>query len=80
MSKPILKRFFDLFKTQYRLVEVNTFYKYETQQRFWYSFGKWFTIKKSRTDFLNVAKERFRTIVYGPIIIQNATKGEDEVY
>ena len=75
-----MKRFLDLFKTQYRLVEVNNYYKYETQQKPWYSFNRWITIKKSKTDSLSVAKEHFRNIVYGPIILQSAIKGEDDVY
>ena len=75
-----MKRFLDLFKTQYRLVEVNAFYRYETQQKSWYSFNNWVTLKKSRTDSLNVAKEMFRSIAYGPIIIQSSVQGEDEVY
>lgn len=69
MSKPILKRFFDLFKTKYRLIKQNKCWKYRIQKKVWYRFG-WIDIKGS--DSLVITKEDFQLIINGPLVIQTS--------
>lgn len=74
-----MKHILNWFKPKYRLIQLNGYWKYMVQKKSWYN-SCWQDVKGS--DSLQIAKENFKLIVHGPLVIETSfnERDEDEVY